>query len=304
MKKHTLAKKLVMVSAATLVSVAAQNIFAHTGFKDIVQEGVVTYNAVNTTHGCATNEVGETSGARLDIIAASVLFPNDVDPTKAIVTKLDPVTGAILETVDSSIGLSNDIEGSTAGVGFTNLGLGLVQPNLFPNFIAKTGLNATGGIINRGFASHNGPRPFMSAPIYQSVNSSSSLAPFRVGAIKFKTGSCAINLRVRVAAANWCLRSQLNNADPARADIWIGHMTEKFNDPKVMPYNQADMDAGKFHWPTMTIARNLTTNPLKPECGTGYNLVIEPSDADIDANLPIPRGLAPTASPQYFWPGN
>lgn len=79
-------------------------------------------------------------------------------------------------------------------------------------------------------------------------------------------------------------------------------MTTKFNDPNVMPYNQADMDSGKFYWPTMTIARNLVTNPLPAGCGAGYNLAIEPADADIDANLPIPHGTAPTGAPTLLWP--
>jgi hypothetical protein len=303
MKKHDLAKQLALVSATALVAMAAQSVSAHTGIRDVVQEGVVSYNAVNISHGCATNAVAEgTPTTRLDIIGASALFPNSPDPTMAVITQLDPTTGAVLATVDPSVGLSNDIVGSVAGVGFTNLGLGLVQPNLFPNFIAKIGTNAAGTVINRGFASHNGPKPYASAPIYQSVTSSSSLAPFRVGPIAFKPTSCAISLKVRVATANWCLNGKGNNADPARADIWIGHMTTKFNDSFVMPYNQADMTAGKFYWPTMTIARNLTTNPLPAGCGAGYNLAIEPADADIDANLPIPFGPAPTGAPKVFWP--
>ncbi|MDD5273642.1 MAG: hypothetical protein PHU14_13095 [Methylovulum sp.] len=299
MKNNKLARQLALLSAATLVSVAAQNVSAHTGIRDVVQEGLVSYNAVNITHGCATNAAGETATTRLDVIASSALFPNAADPTKAVVTKLDPVTGASLGTLAD---LSGDIVGSLPGVGFTNLGLGLVQPGLFPNFIPKVDTLASGSLLNRGFAAHNGPKPYDSAPIWQSVASTSSLAPFRVGPVAFKTDSCALNLKVRVAAANWCLKGNVNNTNPARADVWIGHMTAKFNDSFVMPYNQADMDAGKFYWPTMTITRNLVTNPLPAGCGAGYNLAIEPSDADIDANLPIPHGPAPTGAPQVYWP--
>lgn len=293
---------MAIVSAAAFVALTAQDVMAHTGIRDVVQEGVTTYNALNISHGCASNEIPEGQPAnRLDLIASSAVFPNNPDPTMAVVTKLDPVSGAILETVDPAVGLSNDIVGSVAGKGFTNLGLGLVQPNLFPNFLAKVGTDGT-ATINRGFASHNGPRPFASAPIAQSVSSSSSLAPFRTAPISFKTTSCAKSLRVRVAAANWCLRGAVSDKNPARVDIWIGHMTTKFNDSLVMPYSQADMDLGKVHWPTMTVNRNLTTNPLPVECGAGYNLAIEPSDADIDANLPIPVGVAPTGARQQYWP--
>jgi hypothetical protein len=303
MKNYQLAKKLALYSAVTLVSVAAQNVVAHTGIRNIVDEGVVSYNAANLSHGCAGNE--DTSGVRGDLIASSLLFPNAADPAMAVVTKLDPTTGASMGTLPD---LSGDIVGQVPGVGFTTLGLGLVQPNLLPNFIpiidTKTLVGAHSTPLNRGFQSHNGPSPYASAPIWESVTSTAAYAPFNVGPIKFQSTSCAKSLKVRVAAANWCKRGKENNADPARVDIWIGHMTAKFNDPAVMPYSQADMDAGKSYWPTMTVNRNLTTNPLPADCGAGYNLAIEPADADIDKNLLIKRGKAPAFAPQHYWPSN
>jgi len=301
MKALTLSKKLALVSAATLVSVAAQNVLAHTGIRDIVQEGMVSYNALNLSHGCNTND--DSGTGTQNIIAMSALFPNAADPAMAVVTKLDPTTGAVMGTLPD---LSSDINGVVEGVGFTGLGLNTVQPNVFPNFIPYIDNNTLVGAhstpLKRGFSANSGPRPYDSAPIWQSVTSGSAFAPFSVGPITFKTSSCAKSLRVRVAEVNYCLRSKVNNTNGSRADVWIGHMTAKFNDPTVMPYSQADLDLGKFYWPTMTVARNLTTNPLNPDCGAGYNLAIEPADADIDAYLPIPRGLAPTASPQYYWP--
>jgi hypothetical protein len=304
MKKLTLAKKMALVSAATVVSFAAQNVMAHTGIRDVVQEGAVSINALNLSHGCNGNGDSTTEKTE-NIVAMSALFPNAADPKMAVVTKLNPTTGASLGTLPD---LSDDIVGVVAGVGFTVLGLNTIQPNVFPNFIPNIDKNTLVGAhstpLKRGFAAHNGPRPYASAPLWMEVTSGSAYAPFNVGPISFKSTSCAKSLRVRVAEVNWCMKGKANDTNPARADVWIGHMTSKFNDAYVMPYSQADMDAGKFYWPTMTVVRNLTTNPLPAGCGDGYNLAIEPADADIDANLPMPRGLAPTGAPQYYWPGN
>lgn len=303
MKDFKSVKKLALYSVATVICVAGQSAFAHTGIKDVVQEGVVSYNALNLSHGCNGNGDSAASTSK-NIIATSVVFPNAADPAMAVVTKLDPVTGAVTGTLAD---LSADIAGVTAGVGFTGLGLAHVQPNIFPNFIPKIDNNTLVGAhatpLNRGFIAHNG-KPFESAPIWQEVTSSGALAPFKVGPVSFQPTSCALSLKVRVASVNYCNRGPKSYSDSARADVWIGHMTAKFNDPVVMPYSQADMDAGKVYWPTMTIARDLVKNPLPEACGAGYNLAIEPADADIDANLPIPYGMTSpaTAASQLYWP--
>ena len=39
---------------------------------------------------------------------------------------------------------------------------------------------------------------------------------------------------------------------------------------------------------TLTINRNLATNPLPASCGAGIDVTMTPSAADITANLPIP----------------
>lgn len=301
MKNNKLAKQLVLLSGAALFA-ATQGAFAHTGIRDVVTEGTVSWNAVKITHGCNSNE-NETA-RRLDVIAASVLFPNAADPTMAVITQLDPSTGAVMGAVAD---LSNDIVGQLPGKGFITLGAGLVQPNIFPNFIpvidAKTLVGAYSTPLVRGFQTTNGPLPYASAPMWESIASTNQLEPFVVGPVSFQPTSCALSLKVRLATANWCLKETYNNANPARMDVWIGHMTKLFKDSKVMPYSAAQVASGSGeYWPTMTIQRNLTTNPLPKSCGAGYNLAIEPADADIDANLPIHQGPAPAKSPQYYWP--
>ena len=300
MKDFKSVKKLALYTAATVICVAGQSAFAHTGIRDVVLENTSVYNALTVTHGCNGNV---SLGAHQNVIAVSAVFPNAADPAMSVVTKLDPVTGASMGTLPD---LSGDIAGVISGVGFTNLGLGLVQPNLFPNFIPTIDPNTLVGAhatpLNRGFVVHNGPKPYASAPLWQQVTSTTGLAPFKVGPVAFNPTSCAISLKVRVAVANWCKGDKKSYKDDDRVDLWIGHTTAKFNDPLTMPYDPTAVAAGSVYWPTMTIARDLVNNPLAPSCGAGYNLAIEPADADIDTYLPIPFGDAPSAAPRLFWP--
>jgi hypothetical protein len=107
-------------------------------------------------------------------------------------------------------------------------------------------------------------------------------------------------VKVRIAVANWCKKGPANADADDRVDVWMGHTTPGFADQRTMPYNQADTDAGKSYWPTMTVNRDLVKNPLSVSCGEGYDLAIEPSDADIDAYLPIPKAQYPLGAPVNF----
>jgi hypothetical protein len=40
---------------------------------------------------------------------------------------------------------------------------------------------------------------------------------------------------------------------------------------------------------TLTVNRNLVTNPLSASCGAGIDVTVTPNPADVDANLPIPE---------------
>jgi hypothetical protein len=101
--------------------------------------------------------------------------------------------------------------------------------------------------------------------------------PFETSGVSFNATSCAKSLHVRVAIANWCTKSQ-NTSEDNRVDVWMGHITAAFNDADVVSIG---------FWPTLIIDRDLVNNPLPAGCDTGYDVAVEPSDADIDAHLPI-----------------
>lgn len=323
MKDFKLVKKVALYSVATVMCVAGQSVWAHTGIRDSVTEGVPGYNAFTVTHGCASNAVAEGSPVdHQNVIAMSVLFPNAADPAKAKIYKLNS-NGVQIESLPD---LAEHIDGikdslTNAISGFTKMGIGLVTGGgtLFANIIptVDTTLDANGNKVYaiRGFRTWAGPKPLVSAPLEESIVSATGLAPFKHGAIKFLPTSCAKSLKIRVAVANWCRSGPTSKNLADRVDVWIGHTTAKFHDqatmPRATPYDAA---TEKVFWPTMTVYRNIAgtpatatsaaipANPLLPECNGGFDLAIEPSDDDIDALLPIPNKPYPQGAPgaKYF----
>lgn len=103
------------------------------------------------------------------------------------------------------------------------------------------------------------------------------IMPYRASYPHFKETSCAIGMRVNIAIANYCTRHLSNDN---RADIWIGRLTDKFNDPDVVSVG---------FWPHVIVVRDLENNPISESCGDGYTLEVSPSDESIDEFLPISR---------------
>lgn len=108
------------------------------------------------------------------------------------------------------------------------------------------------------------------------------VVPFRMGSVNFVADSCAKTLLVKVAIADICTRAF--PPKPGTANLWIPNTTSKFSDPTI---------DGIGAPATLTISRDLVANPLRPACGAGFDVVVSPSDQDIDQNLKI----------RNYWPG-
>ncbi len=294
--------------------------------------GAAAYNAFTVTHGCLSNAVAEgTPAVHENVIAVAALFPNSPSSADAIVYRYKTgsiapntvgVDGTVLTgqattlPVTSPNDLTDDINGAVAGAALSGMGLGLVTPNLFGSLIIpKLDTN----LVIRGYGVFNGPvqeGPYslMESPLQESIVSTTGLSAFKFNVPTFKTTSCAANLIVRAAVSNWCKRGGGKRHDPDRKDVWIGTDTGSVlysmtgPDHAIMPNSRTTMgmtdDApteqgnGKSFWPSFTVTRNLTTNPLPAACnGESYDVVIEPSGADIDANLTIKNGQYPGGAP-------
>lgn len=108
------------------------------------------------------------------------------------------------------------------------------------------------------------------------------IVPFRMGAVNFVPDSCAKTLLVNIAIADICTR--VFPPKPGTANLWIPNTTPKFSDPAIDGIGKPA---------TLAISRDLVANPLKASCGAGYEVVVSPSDQDIDQNLKI----------RNYWPG-
>jgi len=334
-------KKVALCSVAAVLCAAGQGVYAHTGIKDkLFVEGVgntgsgaTAYSAFTITHGCASNAFPEgTPVPHADVVAMGALFPNSISSAKTIVYRY--TTGSVVANVPGVDGtvltgtattlpvanpndLSDDINGAVAGAGFSNMGLGLVSPNLFGNLIIPKidDLGTTRGYAVFNGPVYDGPYTYISAPLSQSVISTTGLSAFKFTVPTFKSTSCAANLIVRVAVSNWCKRGPQSKNAADRKDVWIGTDTGSVlysmagKNHEIMPNSRATMGMpengpyteqgnGKSFWPSFTVTRNLTTNPLPAACnGQSYDVVVEPDGLDIDKNLSIEQGAYPNAAP-------
>lgn len=207
-------------------------------------------NQIGISHGCA----GASHDGYLSVKAMSVVLPNAVD---AIATRAD--TGEVLV-------LSDNIDGnaimSTKPVQDTRIFSSMaVKKGNVPEFNSHglrttdvTALHYWGGELNPDFL---------------------GLVPFRASFPRFKAASCAVKMTVRMAIANYCSSS---TSDDNRADIWMGELTDKYNDESVV---------SSGFWPAITVLRDVENNPLPTDCEKGFELLVTPSADQIDGLLPL-----------------
>ena len=108
------------------------------------------------------------------------------------------------------------------------------------------------------------------------------VVPFRMGAVNFVPESCAKTLLVKVAIADICTRTF--PPKPGTANLWIPNTTTKFSDAAIDGIGSPAV---------LTVSRDLVNNPLDAACGSGFDVVVAPSNEDIDKNLVIRK----------YWPG-
>ena len=253
--------RLSQLALGVVLCGAVSGAYAHTVIRDAAKENTSLYTAAIITHGCAGGE-GETS---IPVVAQSILFPNHTD---SILTRLDtnqPIT--LAEVID---------------------GVATVLP-ISPNGIQdKSIFERQREVADNSVLVGAHSVPNVRALQYFKGRLRTDLQgaiPFSVSGVNFVKTSCVKSLKVRIAIANWCTKSQSEDEDN-RVDAWIGRTTPAFDDTGVVSVG---------FWPTLTINRDLATNPLPAACNGGFDVAIEPSDADIDKYLPL-KGYWPASN--------
>lgn len=245
-------KKLALCSFATIFSGAGQVAFAHTTIADnSLDEGQRVYTAATISHGCQ-----DPSGLqkRLQVIAQSILFPNDQN----------------LEARDDA---ENPIDITEVFEGGFDLGPRMLQDkSIFKKQLVKRDVNES----RVAFHYTNG----------KLLTDATGWVPIRVSAPSFNefldaptnaVPNCVKQVTARLAIANYCSKTKNTNKDN-RADIWFGQLTPAFNDPDVV---------SEGFYPTITIARDLTAKPLAGSCGAGEDITVQPSDVAVDEFLRV-----------------
>ncbi|MEP9410433.1 MAG: hypothetical protein HRF42_03365 [Candidatus Brocadia sp.] len=224
-------------------------------------EGTTAFNWFSIPHGCGSSHA---HGAKVQPVRAqSVVFPNGADSiaertdTKESVNLQDHIVGNPVMTAKPAINSLFKKVGTLKGP--------------VPTFISH-GSELTEDV--RAFVFTNG----------KLQDGLLGVLPWSATFPKFKSDSCATALTVYIAIANYCTNSS-NENDDDRADIWIGRLTEKFNDPDVVSVG---------FWPYLKVVRDLEKNPLPEGCGEGFEISVYPSDEAIDEFLPI-TGYWPAA---------
>jgi hypothetical protein len=245
-------KRVAIGSLATVIGGAGQGVLAHTTIRD---SSVNEGSRVVTAFQVPHGCETATDDDFLPVIAQSAVFPNG---NSAIAFRLD---------TNEAVDLSTAIVDGIPGAGLVRLNPALIQSNdVFTKLRERT--DGTGRV--RAFRWTRGS---LDTELL-------GLIPFQITLPAIQPTSCVKSLKVRVAVANYCSESQ---RALSRADIWIGRLTRLFDDPRVVSVG---------FWPTISVNRS-AQNPLDPSCGgVGFDVAVEPTNADIDGLLRIPG----------FWP--
>lgn len=268
MLKANAVKKLAICSLVSTVAMGS-SAMAHTTIQSTItanSSGVTSsnYNNIVIGHTCSLDT------KKFSIQAQSVLFPT-VDPL-VYVDYVDSSSTVSTLKVEDLIGPApTSSNPNPVSLGLANIPQLIQSKDIFEKQSEKT--DAEGNVI--GF---NGFKGNLDSSLH-------GLVPFRFNAIAFKTGvtgltnSCVKKLLVKVAIADVC-KTSFGKGGPkdGQANLWIPNTTTKF--ANVVDGTSATALAGSPA--TLTIDNSSA-------CANGSTVTVFPSNADIDANLIIPK---------------
>ncbi len=194
--------------------------------------------------------IGHGCGERGAVIAQSVVFPTDAP----LVTTSDPNV------------VVADLSEMIAPAGLANLAQSIQDRSIFLHQ-AET-LDADGNVV--GFQARWGRlEPELLGRV-----------PFQFSPPSFVAESCAKRLLIRIAIADICnVRRPL--LDPEKLSLWAPDNGSQIVSKAIAAGVEVGTPA------TLTVNRNLATNPLPETCGAGVDVIVTPSPAQIDRDLPI-----------------
>jgi hypothetical protein len=237
------------LAAFAVAALCAHAALPHTTVRSQATESVIEDNALKIGHGCTTPE-----GARIPVVAQSVVFPG-ASP------EVSTSDGSPIASLDAVIE-----QGTIAGLvrAIQDKGVFRGQQVKRDALGNMTGWSGTGGALDVDALGR---------------------VPFQFAAPKFVATTCAKRLLVRVAIADVCLLGAglADSIKPGKVNLWIPDN----GNPFAVAGSAQGID-GIGAPATLTVNRNVATNPMPASCGSGIDVTVTPSAADVTTNLPIP----------------
>lgn len=216
----------------------------------IILEGTEVYNNVVIRSACF-------NGGNPPVIGQTVVFPNGSDSTVTI--------NGIVSTLHIDNFLSygpshlNRIESHDAFlIGGSKSPYGV---STFPE--------AEPPII--GFWGGNG----------QINGNNHGLIPFSTDAMNFTPASCAKSVTLVLAIADVCQITSVSGFNNGTVNLWTPVVGSDYDGSATGTSNSYNSPA------TLTVTRNLTTNPLPSSCGAGVDVTVTPSATQLNNDMPV-----------------
>lgn len=273
-------KKLASCSVLTALAAGASIAHAHTTIQNTLTTSSSTYSNLVIGHGCT-----DAQGKKWPVVAQSVVFPTvnphffrstDLVNEATDITLGDnfgtPAKAAVPESGTPGTPGYKAAQPAKDAVDTTTLAniFQLIQnKDIFKFQREKT--DAQGNVI--GFEGWGGR---LDPTLY-------GLVPFRATNVVFKPESCINNLIVKVAVADIC-RMPFPPKD-GTANLWMPNTTTKF--AVALDGTSTQKFAGSPA--TFTFPRPASVPLDANTCGAGFDLLVYPSDEDVDANLPMQK---------------
>jgi hypothetical protein len=195
--------------------------------------------------------------------------------------------------------LNHEVIGHGCGTGSRVLGTSVVFPDGGDSSILAGGAPYDGPLTD--FVSNWGPniQPLYDHSVFNEVDEKNgptgnvvgfwagggagmphhmiAYVPFRLNATLIEPASCATSVRFRIAIVDVCkITDAAGLHDEGAAEFWTSNTLGTLYD-----------NAGSDSSASLTITRNLETNPLPASCGDGYTVEVRPSAAQLERDMPI-----------------
>lgn len=267
-------KKIALAGAAGLVMLGSQGVLAHTRLQaPTILEGTRVYNNVVIGHGCTDPATDKTS---IPVAGTSVVFPDGADsiltskPVGAVATPATATTPAVPVPETPVTGKLSDY--------ITGFGIGKVKDGtVFA--LENQKLDPTGNAV--GFWAGYGSLPGIGYV---------GLVPFRVNATTFKAESCAASVTMQVAISDICALSKQAGLADHNVNMWTPAVGSNYDGKGLHGYNSPatlKIVRNTTGTPATLLAAEVKANPLPASCGKGIDLIVKPSAAQLNRDMPV-----------------